>query len=1046
MSASEPRRVLTLIDGSGYIFRAYHAIRAELQTSQGLPTRAVYGFTRMLLKSLREASPTHVALVWDRDGKAVRQAIDPKYKSTRPPMPDDLKLQLPWIRKVVEGLAVPQVEKPGWEADDVIATLADRAVAHGFDVVIVTGDKDFSQIVSPHVRLYDGMLDRWTGPAEVEAKWGVPVSRFLELQTLLGDAIDDIPGVPGVGEKTAAELVNRFGTAEAVIAACERGEVTKKKAAEGIVAAREQLKLNHELVRLRRDLELEVTPEDLARRVPEPARVQALFRELEFYALLRELPAILPKEAAQALSSEGPPATPAAAIAPADAWEAPPTELVTTPEALAAVLARVRDAPKVGLRAAPPDELVPGPRKGRLAGVAVAVPGGPAAYLPVGHRGLLVGPQLDPARTLAALGEALAGKAWVGIETKRDLVLLADAGLPLHGPAGDAELACYLLNPGRKTFEAADLSREKLACELVEYGAVAGVGKERKLLADLAPDAAAAWMGRSAAAMVEVEARLGAELEAQGLGGVYRELELPLVPILARMERTGIRVDVEELRALGRELDREIAKHLAACHEAAGHEFNVASPKQLATVLFEELGLPVVKRTKTGPSTDHEVLEKLAEQHPLPRAILEHRSVAKLKSTYVDALPQLVEADGRIHTTFWQAVAETGRLSSNDPNLQNIPIRTAAGRRIRGCFVADEGFELVSADYSQIELRILAHVTEDPGLVGALNAGADVHARTASEVFGVPEADVTADQRRIAKMINYAVAYGLSAYGLSTRLDIPGAEAKEIIARYFEKYAGVRAWIDRLLAEAKATGVVRTLDGRRRFLPDLGSRNHMLRQAAERAAINMPIQGTAADIVKRAMIRVSARLARERLRTRLLLQVHDELVFEARLDELDAVTTLAREELSGAAQLRVPLVVDVGHARTWAGAHSRRGEAPGSRLRTPASAPRRGAGPRRGWLRAPQRRTTAGAWSLEPGAWSLPPGACSGTNAATVVDSPTWPRPSATSHPKVSSPASARSCATSRPRCRGRRSASTPSSRSAGRSARPSISTSCSRW
>jgi len=903
------RPVLTLIDGSGYIFRAYHAIRSELSTSKGLPTRAVYGFTRMLLKSLREASPTHVAVVWDRDGRALRRAIDPDYKAHRPETPDDLKVQFPYIRQVVDALAVPSVEKEGWEADDVIATLAKQAVAAGFEVVIVTGDKDFSQIVSPHVRLYDGMLDRWTGPAEVQEKWGVPAEKFIELQTLIGDASDGIPGVPGVGAKTAADLIGRFGDVDAVVQACEGGEYSKKKTAAAIVEAKERLGLNRQLVTLRDDVELGVAPGDLERRKPDPAAAQALFRELEFFALLRELPGVL-------ASLPGAESESAAVVMPAASFEPPPTDLVVEADGLSALLARMADAPRVGLRVAAPDDTVHG---AELAGVAIAIPGGRSAYVPLGHRGIFAGSQLGRDSTLRALVDALGDRPWVGTQTKRDLVLLLGGGVEVPGPAGDAELAAYLLNPARRTFAITDLAREKLGFDLPEYSTICGTGKDRRVLAELEPKDAAPWLGAAAACAVEVEAALRKELGS--LEPIYTGLELPLVPILARMETTGIRLDLDLLRKLDRELEGQLAERLAECFAAAGHEFNPASPKQLAEVLFNELKLPVQKRTKTGPSTDHEVLEKLAELHPLPRAILEHRSIAKLKGTYVEALPRMIGRDGRLHTTFDQSNTATGRLASLDPNLMNIPIRTETGRRIRAAFIADEGWELVSADYSQIELRILAHVTGDPGLVDALRAGADVHSRTAAEVFGVAESAVTSEQRRIAKMINYAVAYGLSAFGLSTRLDIPPAEASSIIKRYFERYAGVRAWIDRIIAEAKTNGFVSTLDGRRRFLPDLQSRNPALRQAAERAAINMPIQGTAADIIKRAMVSLDARLREVGTGARLLLQVHDELVLEAPRAHAEAACELVRREMESAASLAVPLVVEVAHGPTWAAAH-----------------------------------------------------------------------------------------------------------------------------
>ncbi len=901
------RPILTLIDGSSYVFRAYHAIRTELSTSSGLPTRAVFGFTRMLLKSLREASPTHVAVVWDRDGRAFRSQIDPGYKAHRPETPDDLKLQFPYIRKVVEALEVPSVEREATEADDVIATLARQAVEQGFDVVIVTGDKDFSQLVGPHVRLYDGMRDEWMGPAEVEAKWGVPPERFVEFQALLGDSSDNIPGVPGVGKKTAADLIARYGTVRGVIEACERGEV-RGKVSEAILAARDRLEKNRALVRLHDDLELDRGPGDLARRTPDAAKVQALFRELEFYALLRELPAVLGQVGVPYLE-------PAPAVASAEAsFALPPTEIVQGAEAFEKLLGRLRGAQRIGLRLAPPEEKI---HFAQVAGVALAFPGDASAYVPLAHQGLFEARAGEPEKWLAAIVEAVGDTPWYGVQTKRDLVLLDWQGLSLPPPSGDAELAAYLLNPARRTFDIVDLAQEKLGASLREWGAIAGTGKDRRPFATLDAEVAGGWLAESAACAVAVEERLVPELEAAGLLAIYRELELPVAHLLARMECHGVKLDREALVSLGKEVDARLAEVLAECHRVAGREVNVASPKQLAQLLFEELGLPVLKRTKTGPSTDHEVLEKLAEQHPLPKLVLEHRMLAKLKGTYIDTLPLLVERDGRLHTTFDQTGTATGRLASNNPNLMNIPIRTDLGRRIRKAFVAEEGNRLLTADYSQIEMRVLAHVTGDQGLIRALREGADIHRRTAAEIFGVTEAEVRPEQRDVAKMVNYAVAYGLSPYGLSTRLDIPAKEAAQIIGRYFERYAGVKAWIDRVVEQAREKGYVTTLEGRRRFLPDLRSRNPNLRQAAERAAINMPIQGTAADIMKRAMIRVDQALTKAGSGARMLLQVHDELVLEVPEAEVDAVSALVREGMEGAADLDVPLVVEIKTGRTW---------------------------------------------------------------------------------------------------------------------------------
>lgn len=903
------RPILTLIDGSAYIFRAYHAIRSELSTSSGLSTRAVYGFTRMLLKSLREASPTHVAVVWDRDGRAKRRQIDPDYKAHRSETPEDLKLQFPYIRKVVDVLEVPSVEKEGCEADDVIATLTKQAVEEGFEVVIVTGDKDFSQLVGPHVRLYDGMRDEWTGPAEVEEKWGVPPERFVEFQALLGDSSDNIPGVPGVGKKTAANLIQTYGSVAEVVAATERGEIKGKKVSEALLAHKERLEINRALVRLHDDLELDRGPKDLERKSPDAAQVQALFRELEFYALLRELPAVLKQVGVPYLEPAG-----GAETVVSGSYELPPTEIVKEPEAFEKLLERIRKAKRVGLRLAAPGEPI---HLEKPAGVALAFPGEGGAYVPFAHRDLFEKPTGDPEAWLRAVVEAIGDTPWYGVQTKRDLVLLYQQGLSLSVPAGDAEIAAYLLNPARRTFDIVDLAREKLGAELPEYGAIAGTGKERRPFETLDAEVAGNWLAQSAACALAVEERLVPELEQASLLEIYRELELPVAHILARMECHGVKLDREKLGALAKEVDAKLAEVLEACHAAAGREVNVASPKQLAQLLFEELGLPVIKRTKTGPSTDHEVLEKLSEQHPLPKLVLEHRSLAKLKGTYIDTLPQLVAEDGRLHTTFDQTGTATGRLASNNPNLMNIPIRTELGRRIRKAFVAEAGYRLLTADYSQIEMRILAHISGDQGLIQALREGADVHRRTAAEVFGVREEEVSHEQRDIAKMVNYAVAYGLSAYGLSTRLDIPAKEAAQIIGRYFERYAGVKAWIDRILDEAREKGYVTTLEGRRRFLPDLRSRNPNLRQAAERAAINMPIQGTAADIMKRAMILVDDALQKAGTGTRMLLQVHDELVLEVPEKEVDAIAALVRKGMESAARLDVPLVVEIQSGLTW---------------------------------------------------------------------------------------------------------------------------------
>ncbi len=894
---------LTLIDGSGFVFRAYHAL-PPLSSTKGVPTHAVYGFTTMLLKALREHSPTHVAVVLDASRRSFRNDLDPIYKANRPETPPDLKPQFPLVRDVIRALRVPILEEEGVEADDVIATLARRARALGWEVVVVTGDKDFTQLVEEGLALYDPMAEAsgrggWTGPAEVEKKMGVPPERVVEYQALLGDKIDNIPGIPGVGEVTAAALVRCFGTVEEMLARADEipqavargGEKLKEK----IVGAADRVRLNRKLVALRDDVPLPLGPEDLARAPPDPEEARRLFAELDFNRLLKDLP---------------PP---------------PPTarnervEMLATRQALDEAVAAARGAGQVGIEPV----LEGAPRTGLLVGLALGT-AGRAWYLPLGHRYLGAPAQLSAADAGAALRPLVEDPAAAkhGHDLKALDHILARLGLALAGPGLDTDLASRLLQPARREHALADVARERLSCELPPLAAPeAGRGREAGGLGELPVEQVAAAAGARAAVLCDLAASLSRALEDEGLARVHSEVERPLVPVLAEMERAGIAVDRGAMEALSSEFGKAMRDLEARIHAAAGRTFNVASTRELGQVLFEELKLPVTKRLKTGPSTDVDVLEKLAEHHQLPRLVLEHRQLSKLKGTYADALPQLIEADGRIHTTFQQLGAATGRLSSADPNLQNIPIRTELSRRIRAAFVAPPGRLLVSADYSQVELRILAHFARDPALLSAFERREDVHAATAAETFGVPREAVTADQRRIAKVLNFGIAYGLSAFGLAQRLDMPPAEAQGIIDRYFARYAGVRRWLDATVAEARRTGEVRTLWGRKRALPDIGSRNPGLRQAAERMAVNTPIQGTAADLAKVAMVRAAAALRREKVPAQLLLQVHDELVAEVAEGQEEAAAALLRREMVAAGSLEVPLVVEAGWGKSWAEAH-----------------------------------------------------------------------------------------------------------------------------
>jgi len=891
---------LTLIDGSGFVFRAYHAL-PHLSTTKGVPTNAVYGFTTMLLKALREHAPTHVALVFDASRKSFRHDLDASYKANRPEAPDDLVRQFPLVREVARALAVPTLEEPGFEADDVIGTLACRARDAGWEVLIVTGDKDFAQLVSDKVILYDPMAEAsgrggFTGRDEVQKKMGVSPEGVVEYQAILGDKIDNVPGIPGVGEVTAAALIRRFGTVEEMLrrkdeipqAVARGGEKLKEK----IVRSAERLRLNRALVELRCDMPLPYEPKSFERRPIDEVRTRALFSELEFSRLLKDLPAPPPVE------------------------RRGKTEVLLTPEALREAVAVACAASEVGLATLREGER---PREERVYALAFAT-AERAFYLPLAHRYLGAPHQLGTAVACEALRALVENPAIAkhAHDLKAETHALFALGLKLEGPGFDTELASRLLLPTRKEHALVDVARERLNWELP---ALPEARRGRGAPLELAVEEVAPVAGAAASAVLELAPSLRQALEDEGLSSLYRDIERPLVPVLVRMERAGIAVDTSSMDAMSAEFGTALLDLQKRIHAAAGRSFNIASTRELGQVLFEELKLPVLKRLKTGPSTDQDVLERLAEQHSLPALILEHRSLSKLKGTYVDALPHLVEDDGRIHTTFKQAGAATGRLSSADPNLQNIPIRTELSRRIRAAFVAPQGRLLVSADYSQVELRILAHFAEDPALLEAFQRGEDVHAATAAETFAVPREAVTSDQRRIAKVLNFGIAYGLSAFGLSQRLDLPAQEAQAIIDRYFARYAAVKRWLDEVVGKARKEGEVRTLYGRKRALPDILSRNPALRQAAERMAVNTPIQGTAADLIKIAMIRVDEALRRERLDARLLLQVHDELVLEVEESAADKLAELVRIEMRSAGALLVPLEVEAGKGRSWAEAH-----------------------------------------------------------------------------------------------------------------------------
>lgn len=890
-------KTLTLIDGSSYVFRAFHAL-PSLSNSKGQPTNALLGFANMLQKALRDfASSSHFAMVFDARGETFRDALYAEYKATRSPPPPELVAQFALTRDITRAFNVPCLEVSGVEADDVIATLAAQARAQGMEVVVVTGDKDFMQLVDAHLVLVDTMKETRTDVAAVKAKLGIEPTQVVDYMALIGDDVDNVPGLDGVGPKTAAKLIQQFGSLDALLA--DTSKIDKPKLRTQVEASLAQLQLNRQLVKLKDDVVLPVTLDDLARKPIDVEACRKLFTELEFTRLVRELPA--PEAGAAPVVSNHGPATTLAT-----------PELVTTTAQLEGWVAAIASAPRVALRTVRGED-------GRAFGLALALPDR-SAYLPFGHAYLGV-QQLEERALFAALGPWLADAARpkFGHRIKDDVRAIQKLGHECRGVAGDAELASFLLDSARRDHALAALVEERLGTSLPPLPETSG--KKAAPLQQATTEQLAGHLGRAAQAAALLEERFATELLPGGFDPLYRQLEVPLIEVLAAMERAGIALESGRLQSLSHEVDRELQRHLDEIQKLAGHPFLVSSNQQLAHVLFEELKLPVLKKTKTGISVDQEVLEKLAEQHPLPRVILEHRSLAKLKSTYLDTLPALADGEGRIHTTYNQSGAATGRLSSTDPNLQNIPVRTDLGRRIREAFVAPKGTVLISADYSQIELRILAHVSQDEALLDSFRKGEDVHTRTAAEVFGVPIGEVTSEHRRAAKAVNFGIAYGQTSFGLSQRLDIGGHDAQQIIDRYFARYAGVRRWLDATIEGARKEGHVSTLFGRKRAVPDINARNFALRGGAERIAVNTPIQGTAADVMKRAMLAVARALKAERLGARMLLQVHDELVIEVPEAEVEQVAKLTQREMEGAAELSVKLDVDVGRGPSWAEAH-----------------------------------------------------------------------------------------------------------------------------
>jgi DNA polymerase-1 len=889
---------LYLVDGSSYLYRAFHAL-PNLTSSHGEPTGALLGVANMLRRLINEEQPKHIAVVFDAKGPTFRHELYPEYKANRPPMPEELRRQVEAILDFTALLGLPLLQVENVEADDVIGTLARLAEESGMDCVISTGDKDMAQLVTEHTTLTNTMTGTDLDRGGVKKKFDVEPQQFVDFLALTGDKSDNIPGVEKCGPKTAAKWLNEWGSLDEIIA---HADEIGGKIGENLRAALNQLPLSRELATIRRDLDLDREPKELLRSETDQQALITALKRYEFNSWLQEVAEDQPSAAGQ------------------DALD---YSTLWTEADLDALLGTLEDASLIALDT---ETTSLDPMQAELVGFSFAVETGRAFYLPVGHDYPAAPPQLDRDAVLARLKPLLedAGRPKVGQHIKYDMNVLSRYGVEVKGVAFDTMLESYVFNSTGSRHDMDSLALKYLGRQTTHYEDIAGKGARQISFSQVDIEEASHYAAEDADITLQLHEHLWPRLqEVPPLASVLQDIEVPLIPVLARMEQCGVLVDGALLNRQSRELAEQMLRLEKETHEAAGQPFNLGSPKQLQEILFDKLGLPVVRRTPKGqPSTAEDVLQELAADYELPSLILEYRSLSKLKSTYTDRLPEQINPHtGRVHTSYHQAVAATGRLSSSDPNLQNIPIRTPLGRRIRQAFIAPKGWLIMACDYSQIELRIMAHLSGDKGLLKAFRDQVDVHQATASEVFGVPYKEVDSDHRRAAKAINFGLMYGMSAFGLSRQLNIGRAEAQAYMDTYFMRYPGVAEYMEETRKQAHERGFVETLFGRRLYLPDINASNTQRRQAAERAAINAPMQGTAADIIKRAMISVDEWLQRKRPEAHLVMQVHDELVFEVRKDQLDDLQAAVVKRMSGAADLEVPLVVDTGHGPNWDTAH-----------------------------------------------------------------------------------------------------------------------------
>lgn len=892
---------LYLVDGSALMYRAYYAfIRNPLINSKGEDTSAAFGVVHSLVKIIRDENPDYIGVIFDTKKPTFRHEMYEEYKATRAKMPDEMAAQIPRIHEAIDALNIVDYELDGFEADDILGTLADKGAENGLDVYLVTSDKDMFQIIGDRVQMYlpqKGSLPPVRMDANaVKAKIGVYPEQVIEYMALIGDSSDNIPGIPGVGPKTALKLLDEFGSLEKILDNAE--SIAAKGVRKKVLENKDKALLSKKLVTINRDVPVSISIEDMAAKKPDIEKCKKLFTELEFFNLLKELFGALevPEKQVEQKTSY---------------------TQVTSIKELQALVGKLSSAKEFAF-----DTETDGLNSltANLVGISLCAKAGEAYYIPIGHTEQ---PEknLDGKDVLKVLGPLMKNKKVQKIAQnfKFDLQVMERAGYTIRPISFDTMLASYLINPSARGHNLDNLALEYFDHAMIPISELIGSGKKQKSFATVDPKTATKYAAEDADYTYRLRGKLAPLLEERKLINLYYNIELPLVAVLSGMEQNGVKIDTDFLSVLSKKMSKEMTDITRGIYDLAGHEFNINSTQQLSEVLFEELKLPAKRKTakKTGYSTDVRVLEELAKIHPLPSAILEYRQLTKLKSTYIDAIPELINSEtGRVHTSFNQTVAATGRLSSTDPNLQNIPVRTKMGREIRKAFIArDDAYSLLVADYSQVELRILAHYSDDKSLIEAFKMGQDIHSRTAAEVFGIELKDVTPEQRRAAKTANFAIIYGVSAYGLSQQTELNLTESKDFIETYFDRYPGIRKYMDETIAKARDDGFVTTLLGRRRYLPDMQSNNHQVRSFAERTAINTPIQGTAADIIKLAMLKIDKAMAG--MKSKMVLQVHDELVFDAHNDELDELREIVESNMTRAYKIKVPLTVDIGVGKNW---------------------------------------------------------------------------------------------------------------------------------